>query len=760
MKFNDAEILAAIETEEQSALDLYGALAQDREEALNRYKGAPTGDEQPGRSAVVDMSIADTILWIMPSLMRIYMGGDEIGRFDARGPEDEKGAEQETKVVNWYLENRNDCYESVYSAFHDALLLRNGYIMGQWRTDFTVMTEKYQGLADEEAALLLQSKEVDVLEHTEYPHPEYAAVAGSLNPSLNPEAGAAPIPMCHDIKVERKEPTEFVAVEALPPDELLVGRRHRHTSLRDADFVQWRRRVTIGELRSEGFEVDDDTPDDDVNAEELTRDRFNRSSRNSDETADPTRRIVTFKDTYIRMDLRGKGQQQLWRICNIQGSHVVLRKEEADFIPVAGFGAVLYPHSHVGTSVYDLLKDLALIKQTLKRQLLDNVYQSNNTQTVIDITRHNVEDWLVSRPGGIKRVDGPITDSFQQLVTPPVGADILQAIEFIDSEKESRTGVSKRTTGLDATSLNTAFETRALEAAANQRIELIALTLAGGFRDLMLIMHALVCKHSTKPLQIKLDNEWQVIDPREWTQRTDFILSVGLGAGTPEQRAHKLVMAGPLIQQAQQIGTEESYNWGVEVLRSLGYKNTQRFLRPPERGPDGKVIPPQPPPPEAVLVEQERQKGAAMLAQAKHQADAQLKQLDAMVKQKELELNAMLKKIDQEGALALQQSNDQRQSALDQQKADLESRFKDAELQVKVQIANISAASASEVARINHGMDDGTAMLLQQAHAAGYAPVLDKLDEVAKLISAPKRIVRGPDGKVAGSEMVPPETMQ
>ena len=53
--------------------------------------------------------------------------------------------------------------------------------------------------------------------------------------------------------------------------------------------------------------------------------------------------------------------------------------------------------------------------------------------------------------------------------------------------------------------------------------------------------------------------------------------------------------------------------------------------------------------------------------------------------------------------------------------------------------------------------DDPTrAVLLQQAHAAGYAPVLDKLDQVAQMIAAPKRVIRGPDGKVAGVEPVPP----
>ncbi len=256
MKFTDSELLAAIDSEEQLALEPYGRLAADREEALARYKGAPTGDEQPGRSAVVDMSIADTIEWIMPSLMRIYMGGDEIGRFEARGPEDEKAAEQETKICNWYLESKNDAYTQVHAALKDVLLLRNGYIMGQWRSESSVMVEKYQGLADEEAAMLMQCPEVTVVEHTEYPDPLAMPpgvpplASASAPPVGMPPPAYAPPGTLHDIKVERKEPIEYVAIESIPPDELLVSRRHRWTSLADCDFVQWRRRVTIGELRA------------------------------------------------------------------------------------------------------------------------------------------------------------------------------------------------------------------------------------------------------------------------------------------------------------------------------------------------------------------------------------------------------------------------------------------------------------------------------------------------------------------------------
>src|SRR5258706_15381248 len=100
----DAEILAAIEQEETLALDVAsGELVQQRTDALARYRGEPLGNEQEGRSQVVDKSVLDTIEWIMPSLVRIYLGGDDIGQFESIGLVDEAVAQAETEACKWYV---------------------------------------------------------------------------------------------------------------------------------------------------------------------------------------------------------------------------------------------------------------------------------------------------------------------------------------------------------------------------------------------------------------------------------------------------------------------------------------------------------------------------------------------------------------------------------------------------------------------------------------------------------------------------------
>ena len=182
-RLTDEELIAALEDEEATAIDgLVGELAQERMTALERYRGLPLGNEVEGRSQVVSRDEADTIESIMPSLTRVFLGGEDIGQFEPRGYEDEEAAKTETEVCNWYIQQKSDYFCEINSTLRDALLLKNGYIVAFWKTDQNVMTEVYTGQSDEELALLMQDPEVTVIEHTQYPDPSPLAPPGAMSP--------------------------------------------------------------------------------------------------------------------------------------------------------------------------------------------------------------------------------------------------------------------------------------------------------------------------------------------------------------------------------------------------------------------------------------------------------------------------------------------------------------------------------------------------------------------------------------------------
>jgi hypothetical protein len=752
MRLTDEELVAAIEAEERVAIDAQdGELAQQRAEALELYRGEATGVLAPveGRSSVVSRDLMDTVQWIVPQLARVYLGGEEIGKFDAVGPEDEKAAEVETQAVNWMIREKNDVFSHVISTLTDALLLKNGYILAYPTNNQDIRTEVYTGLADEEMAMLAQDPEVRIVEHSEYPDPMAAAMPQQVGPDGMP----MPPPMLHDVKIERQYKDEFTAIESIPPEEVLVSRRHRWTSLEKADFVQWRRRVTIGQLRAEGFKVPDDAQEyTELSEERETRERFYTSYSEDDETGDVTRRTVLCKDTFLRMDMRNEGVPQLWRVVIIDGMREPILKEEADVIPIAAFSPLVYPHSHQGTSMADLVSDLMVIKSVLMRQFLDGVYLQNSGRVAADINRVNVDDLLVNRPGGVIRTEGDPASAIFPVQSADAGPSILSAMEYMESVKEGRTGVTRYSAGLDANTLNkTATGIQQIQSAANQRIELIARTLASGFRDLFIIVHTLMSKHSTRPIQIKLKGQWTPIDPRSWAKRTDFSISVGLGTGSPEVQMQKLMMIGQVMQQGQQLGVvgpEEFLNWFDDLCKAAGYRNPRRFSQEVQKDPQTGQ-PKVPPPPKDPAVQ---------VAEIKAQTDMQSRQMEFQAKGAEAQQKLQVDMEKMKGEFALQQTNDQRALEIEKYKIDRQmelERFK-AELQVQVELekarikaqADVQAAEASYESKTEEAAK-GEAVKAKDSIAA----IVEMVQEMRDHAKAPRRIVRGPDGKAIGVDV-------
>lgn len=649
MALSDEQLLGAISAAEAAAIgSIKGQVSTDRADALARYLGKAYGNEQEGRSSVVSRDVADVVEGVLANVIKPFVAGDQVVQFTPRGPEDEQQAQQESDYINFVALERNNGYHVLVSSIKDALLLRNGYIKAGWRTRSDVMLERYERLSDDELSILAADGSVEVVEHSEYPDPTFMqppmpaapAMAMGMAPMLPPQA-----PMLHDLKVRRKTATEYVEIHAVPPDEVMVSERARSPSVQDADFVQHRTMKTLSEVRQMGYDVDDDVSDDDTGEtnEEYTRDRFGSGDKWDDETNDPSRRMVLFKETWIRTDYDGDGVAELRRVCSIGEN--LLANDEAEFIPIACFTGTIMSHQHLGVSVYDMVQDLAQLKTALLRQFMDNKYLANNQRVVVDVDRVNIDDLSVSRPGGIVRARGEPSTAVFPLVAPDTGASAMQALEYLDSVRENRTGFTRYAQGMASDSLINKTATGLMQATSQSqmRLEMVARTIAEtGIRDLFAIIHALTLKHSTKSEKVQLRGKWVEVNPREWVRRTDLQISVGLGAGNSEQTLAKLMGLAPLLQQGQAaglVGPQEIYNYGAEVLKAAGYKNPDKFLHPPQVDPQTGQ-PQQPPakPDPAVMAAQEQSKGLVQAEQIKAQSAEKRAQIDAQVAMQKAQL--------------------------------------------------------------------------------------------------------------------------
>src|SRR5687768_5336496 len=100
-EWTDDRIQQLVRAEMDDAVEFMETeIAPDRARATEFYAGEPFGNEEEGRSQIVSMDLRDTVLGILPSLVRIFLGSEKAVEYVPRGPDDEAGAKQRTDFMN------------------------------------------------------------------------------------------------------------------------------------------------------------------------------------------------------------------------------------------------------------------------------------------------------------------------------------------------------------------------------------------------------------------------------------------------------------------------------------------------------------------------------------------------------------------------------------------------------------------------------------------------------------------------------------
>ena len=586
MKLSDSEVLYRIEQEEQIAYGINdSALSDDRALAIDYYLGENFGNEVEGRSQVISMDVQDTIESALPQLLKVFVSGDKVVEFSPKGPEDQEAAEQESDYINHVVMEKNEGYKVFYVWFKDALMSKNGYVKVFYEEVKEVDEEEYTGLTDGQLSMLVQGDNVEVLNHTAYPDPSFPAELNQQAMMMQEMGMPAPqVPMLHDVKIKVTETKDKICIENVAPENMMISVDTSSPSLFDSRFVQHREIMSrdaaaaafgISKSKMDGIFAETNEA---YQLEAIARDIYDEEY---DRVVEGSNILV--RDTYLRVD------NELMRYVVI-GNTIVL-KEKADIIPFACITPMIMPHRHIGRSYSDLTMDIQLIKSTLLRGQLDNMYLANNGRYAIS-SRVNLDDMLTSRPGGIVRVEGEPGSAIMPLSHPPLPASSFGMVEYMDSMKEKRTGVTAYNQGLDSNSLNkTATGIHQVMNASQQRLELVARTFAEtGVKDLFKLVHRLVRTQYTKPDIIRLRNKWVDVDPREWKNRNDLTISVGLGAGNKDQQLTHLMAIINMQKEALPAGItspDKIYNALAKLTQNAGFKNPEEFWTNPVENPQG-----------------------------------------------------------------------------------------------------------------------------------------------------------------------------
>ena len=651
-KLDDEELLAKVQQEVNAALGYEDEISEQRKEALLRYTSQPYGNEVDGRSQVVDTTVMDTIEWIKPSLMRIFTSGDEVVKFLPESEEDVPMAQQATDYINWILTRKNNWSELFLTWISDALLEKVGIIKIFWDDTEKKSREEYFDLTDMELEKLIESDDVEVLEHTNRSEENDSDIEDPMEAMLVNTA-------LHDVVVIRTPKKPGVKISNIAPEEFLISREAQNVD--DARFVCHRSRMTLAELREMGLDVDEDligsgdTGSFNFNMENNARHQFDNSQGwpfDNDEGEGALKEVWVF-ESYMRVEIEG-GLSELRRILTC--GNQVLANDPVDRVPFATLCPIPMPHKFFGMSIADQVMDLQLVKTVLLRNLLDNMYLQNAGRVAVQEGLVNLDDLLTQRPGGIVRTKAP--GAVTPLPTPQLQPYVFEMLGYIDKIREERSGMTKMSQGLDPnalTSHTSATQVSQVMNAAQQRVELIARIFADtGVKKMANMIYELISKHQDKEQVIQLRNKFVTMDPTGWRDKMDCVVQVGLGHGNRDQQMMHLTQmmqfAGQAMSGGLSIITEQNlYNMGAALVKNMGFKDVDSFLTDPseqqqqEKGPSPQEQMAQA---EMQLKQKELEIKAAdvQIKAQKVQADAQEAKVDAHLKMQELALEAEQKR--------------------------------------------------------------------------------------------------------------------
>jgi hypothetical protein len=669
---------------------------EQRKQALQAYLRQPYGNEVEGKSQIVTGEVAEAIDGALPSLVRIFTGSDNIVIFEPQGPQDEASAKQATDYCNWVFLRDNEGVAILHDWFKDALMQKNGIIKAYWENKEDITKERYFDLSDDELAMLMSDESMEIVEQDTTEFPIYDPMGQPvIDPTGMPVMGAT-----HNVVVQKRKKSGKVTIENVPPEEFLISKKAR--TIADSPFVAHRQMLTRSDLIAMGFnkkQVEGLQMDD---ALAYTPERVVRFSAGEQpyqvQTDDPSMQEIEVFECYVKTDMNGKGIASLTQV--FYASNEILQDEdgkeaveEVDYVPFHSICPIPIPHKFFGDSLADRTTDLQLIKTTITRQMLDNLYLTNNARVVAVEGQVNLDDLLTSTAGGVIRAKSQ--GAVQQLVVQNVASQAFPMLQYLDTVQSKRTGVSDASQGLDPAILQnvTAAAVASMQQAGAGKIELMARIFAEtGVKSLFQGILHLLCKYQDKPRLVRMRGEFVEFDPRTWANQYDVAINVGLGAGNRQEQMAMLSMV--LAKQEQliaQYGPANPYVSPAQYRSTLGrmveiagFKDSGEFYKSITPEQDQALSNPPPPqeqqmPPE-VQAMMARTQAEIQSNQAKAQADIQLKQqqqqIDMEMAQQKAALEMQMMREKEAAKLMLEREKQQAYFAMKQQEFEAEAQLK------------------------------------------------------------------------------------
>ena len=622
------DLVGVIKSEMDDAKDFIHQVGAERAESTEYYLGNEPEGTSSLQSEFVSTDVRESILFMLPSIMRTFFGTKKIVEFVPKGPEDIEVAQQQTDYINYVIQQKNAGFQVLYDVFKDALVRKTGFVKVFWDDSVTATTHEFTNIDPQSYQALIMDKNVEVVEES---------VTNETIVTIDPMTGeevVQEIPASYDLTIRRLKPKDQVCIESVPPEEVLISRHAR--DIETASYVAHRMIKSVSDLVAMGYDQEEMEQYAGYGGSALDPESYEeQEARNPfDNMVYPDRNDAGGKDVlyvehYLYYDFDGDGIDERIKVCTAGNGLEVLDVEPLDELPICMFCPDPEPHTAIGSCPADYLKPIQAAKSQIMRDTLDSLGHSIFPRMGVVEGQVNIDDVLNTDIGQPIRMRAP--GMVQPFAVPFVGKEAFPVLGYLDEAKENRTGVSKASAGLNADALqsSTSSAVSATMSGAQGRVELICRHFAeGGLKAMFKTVNNLVIKHQDAQDVFRLNGKFVPVDPRYWDSDKDMVVNVAISKSSDEEKFQVLTqLAGKQEQIMQTLGPQnplvsmQQYaNTLTRMIELAGFQDAQTFVNT--------EVPPMPPQPQ----EPPKPDPAEMLAQAeamKAQVSAQKAMIDA-----------------------------------------------------------------------------------------------------------------------------------
>ena len=522
-------------------------------------------------SSLVSTDVADTIEWALPSLMKVFTGSDEVITVAGVTEEDDQNAEVMQSLLVYQLQRQNKFFPILYNWMKDALITGMGIIKCYW--------ERTEGYTPETAQLNADALKLLAQTGVEITSVEGPDVMGDFTVTWN-----SPYYIKNSPKLENILVSEFL----YSPDA---------KNLEDANFVAHRKKVTMSHLRQKEREgiyanVDMVHPDNGPvswitdQVEDVIGDHYTPLHNNQQDKA---REEVTIYECYTKIDFNNDGILEDM-IITIAGD--VILRAEPNYMgrhPFFSISPTKDPHRiWVKRSYAELIGELQDMKVALTRQIVQNIALTNDPKMILAEDSINISDYIEGRKVIRKKPGSSMGDVAMAMPVNQLSPQTFQFLEYLEGQKENRTGITRYNQGLDANSLNkTATGISAILGQSAQRLELVARMFAEtGISELFRFMVSLNQKFVDQETVVRLTNKQLRISPDDLSGNFDLVVNAGISIATKESTIMTLQTMLTALMQTQAAGIpivtpQNIYNLFKKWIESAGFKNYNDYVTDP-----------------------------------------------------------------------------------------------------------------------------------------------------------------------------------